>query len=104
MPKVVAELKITPIGTGSPSLSSHVARALNALKNTKVKYTIGANGTTLEGELKALLAAVEKVHNSAFGNGVQRVGTLLTIDDRRDKKITAASKLKSVKKKLRNIK
>ncbi len=103
MPKVVAELKFTPIGTKSPSLSQHIARGLNVLKKSKVKFTIGPNGTTLEGELKDILQAVESAHNAIFSKEVQRVGTLLSIDDRRDRVLTAAGKLKSIKGKLRKI-
>jgi uncharacterized protein (TIGR00106 family) len=101
MPKVVAELKFTPLGTKSPSLSQHIARGLNALKKSKIKFTIGPNGTTLEGELKDVLEAVESAHNAIFSKEVQRVATLLSIDDRRDKVLTAAGKLKSIKAKLK---
>jgi uncharacterized protein (TIGR00106 family) len=100
MPKVVAELKLTPLGTGTPSLSKHIARGLKTLKNSKVKFTIGPNGTTLEGELKDVLKAVETAHNAVFSDEVHRVGTLLSIDDRRDKTLTASGKLKSIKKKV----
>ena len=102
MPKVVAELKITPLGTGSPSLSSHIARGLKALKKAKVKFIIGPSGTTLEGELKDVLKAVELAHNAVFNKKVQRVATYLAIDDRRDKKLTAAGKLRSISHKMKH--
>ena len=104
MGKVVAELKIVPLGTGSPSVSSDVARGLNALRKTGIKMTIGPGSTTLEGSLKDVLKAVEVAHNSLFSEKVFRVSTSLTIDERRDKTLTAAGKIKSVKAKLRKLK
>lgn len=103
MPKVIAELKILPMGTGTPSASTHVAKALKALQITSVNVTIGSGFTTIEGELKEVLEAVEKAHNAVFSDEVQRVNTILIIDDRRDKELTPSGKLNSVMEKLRQL-
>jgi uncharacterized protein (TIGR00106 family) len=100
MPKVIAELKVLPMGSATPSVSKHVAKALKALQEMPVKITIGSGFTTIEGELSEVLKAVEKAHNAVFSDEIKRVNTVLVIDDRRDKELTPEGKLKSVMEKL----
>ncbi|MBI2850408.1 MAG: MTH1187 family thiamine-binding protein [Chloroflexi bacterium] len=98
---IIAEVSIIPIGTGTPSVSRYVAGAIEALaKQKKVKYQMTAMGTILEGELKDVLDAVTRMHESVFDRGAERVVTKLTIDDRRDKNLTIDYKVQSVMNKL----
>jgi uncharacterized protein (TIGR00106 family) len=90
------------VGTGTTSLSSYVAGAIKILqKEPGVKYELTAMGTILEGEMGRLLDVAGKMHSSAFDAGALRVATTIKIDDRRDKALTIAGKLKSVKDKLK---
>jgi uncharacterized protein (TIGR00106 family) len=98
----VMEVSIIPIGTGAPSLSKYVARAVEALHGEEdIKYEPTAMGTIIEGDLERLLVSVRKMHEAVFDAGVMRVVTSITIDDRRDRVSSASSKIKSLKRELK---
>lgn len=97
----IIEVSVNPIGTGSTSVSSFVARAVKVLEKEKgIKYELTPMSTIVEGDLGRLLNLVQKMHESAFQAGAMRAVTLLKIDDRRDKTSTMRSKLASLKKHL----
>jgi uncharacterized protein (TIGR00106 family) len=98
---VIASLTVTPVGTETPSLSRYVAECARALNESGVKHTLTPMGSVLEGPLEEILQIVAKVHEIPFSQGVQRVTTRLTIDDRRDKKTTAQGKVDSVEERLK---
>lgn len=98
----IVQVSIVPLGTQTTSISSHVARALKVLQRQKsIKYRLTPMGTVLEGDLDKILSIIRKMHESVFEDGVQRVITIVNIDDRRDKKATMESKINSVEDKLR---
>jgi uncharacterized protein (TIGR00106 family) len=97
----IVQVSIAPLGTKTTSISNHVARALKVLQRQKsVKYKLTPMGTVLEGDLDKVLRVVRKMHESLFEEGVQRVVTFVNIDDRRDKRATMESKIRSVEDKL----
>ncbi len=97
----VVEVTVVPLGTGTPSLSSYVAACEKVLDRYEdLKHTLTPMSTVIEGELDRILEAVREMHEVPFIKGAQRVSTRITIDDRRDKKLTMEGKLKSVQKKL----
>lgn len=94
---VIAEVSVTPVGTNTASASQYVARAVKVLRQQKtVKYQLTAMGTQLEGNLDEVFEAAKKMHESVFGEDVDRVITNITIDDRRDKELTMEYKVQSV--------
>ena len=98
----IVQLSIVPIGTGTPSISKYVARAYKLLEDEKdVAYRLTPMGTIIEGDLDRVLSIVRRMHESGFGEGVQRVLTTVIIDDRRDKTATMESKVNSVQQKLK---
>jgi len=98
---VIAEVSVIPMGTKTPSASDYVARAMKALAQEKrVKYQLTAMGTLLEGDLGEVLEAAKRMHEGVFGEDIKRVVTHITIDDRRDKRLTMDYKVQSVMKKL----
>ena len=97
---VIASLTVTPVGTETPSLSRYVAECARVLDESGIKHTLTPMGSVLEGSLEEILQIVQKVHEIPFTQGVKRVSTRLTIDDRRDKNSTAQDKLDSVEKRL----
>jgi len=98
----IAEVSVVPLGTGTPSVSQYVARAVKVLEQEKdMKYELTAMGTIIEGDLDRILGVVRKMHEETFGQGVARVLTTIKIDDRRDKAQTMKGKLDSVSRKLR---
>jgi len=97
----IAEISVVPLGTKAPSVSQYVARAVKVLEQEKdIRYEMTAMGTIIEGDLDRILAAVKKMHEGVFGEGVARVLTTVKIDDRRDKAQGMKEKLNSLKKKL----
>jgi len=98
---VIAEVSVIPVGTGSTSVSQHVAKAVKVLNQQKgVKHQVTATGTIIAGKLDDVLEAVKKMHESLFADGVKRVVTILRLDDRRDKELTIGYEVDSVMKKL----
>jgi uncharacterized protein (TIGR00106 family) len=97
---VIAEITVTPLGTGSPSLSRYVAECARVLDESGVNHTLTPMGSVIEGTLDEVLEVIRKVHNAPFSQGVQRVSTRIVIDERRDKDVTGQDKVDSVQKKL----
>ena len=99
----ILEVSVVPLGTGTPSVSEYVARAVRVLENEQdIKYELTAMGTIIEGDLERLLDLVGKMHRSAFDAGAMRVVTTVKIDERRDKPSSIIGKVESVKRKLRH--
>ncbi len=98
----VVFLSITPLGTGTPSVSRYVAGVERILRGTKLVHQLTAMGTIIEGDLDEILAVVREMHEHPFTQGAVRVSTFLKIDDRRDKEHTIAGKMRSVEEKLRS--
>lgn len=82
---VTVDVHMTPIGTGSTSISDAVAAAESVLKRyPDLEVRLNPMSTTISGELERILAAVREMHEATFTKGAQRVSTTLRIDDRRD--------------------
>jgi uncharacterized protein (TIGR00106 family) len=97
----IAEVSIVPVGTKTPSLSKHIARAVKSIQTESgLKYEVTAMGTIMEGDLDRILAAVKKMHEQIFTEDVQRVVTVVKIDDRRDKPSGITSKITSLNREL----
>ncbi|MCX7780392.1 MAG: MTH1187 family thiamine-binding protein [Negativicutes bacterium] len=98
----VVEVTIAPMGTGTPSISQYVAACHRVLEQAQdLKYQLTPMSTIIEGDLDRILAVIRQMHEVPFGAGAQRVSTLIRIDDRRDKELTMAGKLKAVNDKLK---
>lgn len=79
------EISVVPVGTDSPSISSTIAEACREAKRNGIKFNVTPTATVLEGDLPALLDVAQQMHQAAFHQGVQRVVTNISIDERRDK-------------------
>jgi len=97
---VIAEITVTPLGTGSPSLSKYVAACAKVLNESGVNHTLTPMGSVIEGTLDEILEVIRKVHSVPFAEGAQRVSTRIVIDERRDKDVTGKDKIASVQSKL----
>ena len=96
----IATINIIPLGTDSPSVGSFVADCIKVLKDAGANFKMNAMGTVIDGDLDDILMLVRKMHSVPFEKGIQRVVTIVSIDDRRDKKVTSSEKLESLMKKL----
>ncbi len=98
---IIAEVSIIPLGTKTPSVSKHLARAFRALQGEQnIKYELTSMGTIMEGDLGEILRVVRNMHESTFDGEVMRVVTTIKIDDRRDKTLGMRGKIESLLKKL----
>ena len=96
---VVAGISVVPVGTKTTSISSYVRDCLRVLdKHKNLKYELTPMATVIEGSLDEILEVVKEMHEVTFSKGVMRVLTHITIDDRRDKKLTMHGKVEAVMK------
>jgi len=89
--QATAELQIVPLGSGV-SVRKEVARVVELLKSYDFIVETHASGTDIEGELTAILAAVEKVHEILHREGCVRLVSYLKLETRSDKTPTLADK------------
>lgn len=91
---------VTPIGTGSASVSAEVAHALRAVAATGITHTTEASGTLLEGEWDECMAAM-KAAGDAVLEMAPRVSFTCKFDLRTDKPAqTGADKMASLRERL----
>jgi uncharacterized protein (TIGR00106 family) len=95
----VAQITVIPVGTGA-SISKYVARAVEIIRESGLKYELSAMTTVVEGDLDSILALMKKVHESCFEGGAVRALTSLSVDERRDKDLTIDGKKAAIKEKL----
>jgi uncharacterized protein (TIGR00106 family) len=96
----IVAVSISPTGAtpdGSVGVSRYVARALEVVRaQTAVAYRLDPMFTTLEGDLDEIFALVRQMQEAVFEEGALRVGTVLKIDDRRDREVSMEDKVRSV--------
>ena len=90
--KAVAEVQVIPIGVGV-SVRREVRRAHEVLREAGLTVALHAYGTNVEGELSAILQAVEQVHVTLHAEGTVRLSTFLKLGTRTDKEPTLSGKL-----------
>ena len=95
------QIAVIPLGGKGTSIGTHVAEIQKYLKTQKLPYRLHDMGTIVEGKADELLALAKKLHQIPFQKGIQRVYTVIALDDRRDKKVSLGDKIKSVRRKLR---
>ncbi len=95
--QVIAEISIVPLATATTSLSRYIVACINTVKQAQgISYQLTAMGTIIQGPLERVLELVQEMHEVPFTMGAKRVVTTINIDDRRDKSMTIASKVKAV--------
>lgn len=96
----IAAVSIAPVGEG-PSVSRHVAAALRVLREQdRVRYRLDPMFTTLEGDLEEIFELVRRMQEAVFAEGAVRVGTVIKIDERRDRPARMEDKLRAVEERL----
>ncbi len=98
----IVNITVIPLGTGNTSLSSYGAACQRELEQhgAGLKYELTAMGTIIEGDLERILPLIQRLHEVPFKHGAARVSTTISIDDRRDRAISMAGKVNSVREKL----
>jgi uncharacterized protein (TIGR00106 family) len=81
----IAAVSLSPLGVGI-SVSEYVAVALRVLAaQDRVRWEPGAMFTTLEGDPEDLFEVIRAMQEAVFEAGAERVGTVVKMDDRRDR-------------------
>lgn len=97
--KVMAEIKLVPIGVGV-SLSKYVVECEKILMEHELKHELHAMGTNLEGEMSDVLEVFSECIYKMHQMGATRVSASLNIGSRTDREQTMEDKIKSVEDKL----
>jgi uncharacterized protein (TIGR00106 family) len=97
-----ADLTVLALGRAELSASEYIAEIQRRLrKQQRVRFHMHAMGTSLEGTTEDILAVVGELHSVPFEKGVQRVYTVLKLDERRDRpRQTLRDKVRSVEERL----
>ncbi len=96
----IVAVSISPVGEGT-SVSRYVAAAHRvALEQQGVRVELESMFTTLEGDLDEIFDLVRRMQEAVFEVGAERVGTVIKIDDRRDRSASMADKRRSVEERL----
>jgi uncharacterized protein (TIGR00106 family) len=94
---IIAEIKILPFGSETAGVSHILADCVSVLeKANDISYQVTPMATIVQGPLDRILELVKEMHEIPFSQGIQRVVTGITIDDRRDKQITMEGKVQAV--------
>jgi uncharacterized protein (TIGR00106 family) len=92
----IAAVSLSPVGVGV-SVSRYVTAALRVVRDQeRVRYRLDPMFTTLEGDLADIYALVARMQEAVFAAGAERVGTVIKIDDRRDRPVRMDDKVRVV--------
>jgi uncharacterized protein (TIGR00106 family) len=98
----IAAVSISPVGVGV-SVSRYVACALRIVRGQdRVRYRLDPMFTTLEGDVAEIFDLVLRMQEAVFEAGAERVGTVIKLDDRRDRDVRMEDKLRAVHDELDN--
>jgi uncharacterized protein (TIGR00106 family) len=89
--KATAELQVVPLGQGV-SVRKEIRRVVELLQGHDFLLETHASGTNIEGELRDILAVVERIHEVLHAEGSVRLVSLLKLETRSDKTPTLAGK------------
>lgn len=96
---VVAEIFITPLGTGEATIREFIRALLPLVERSGLAHQLTAMGTLVEGPLDDVLALVRALHTATFDlhTGTDRVVTHLRLDERRGESLTLEGKVEGAR-------
>jgi uncharacterized protein (TIGR00106 family) len=97
----IMEISVVPLGLGQPGMGDYVAAVVKYLENENIPHELTDMGTVVHGQPDMLLRVARALHELPFQQGVKRVMTHISIDDRRDKEVFLGDKKKSVRARLK---
>jgi len=89
--QALAEIQVIPLGVGT-SVRRQVKRAQAVIEESGLLFEAHAYGTNVEGELGAIFATIERIHETLHAEGTPRIATALKIGTRTDKPPTLKGK------------
>ncbi len=97
----IMEISVVPLGLGQPSVGEYIAAVVKYLEDENIPHELTDMGTVVHGQPETLLRVARALHELPFKQGVKRVMTHISIDDRRDKEVFLGDKKKSVRARLK---
>ncbi len=94
------EISVVPVGTSTPSFSSHVSSAVDLIQHQGLQYQVTPTATVVEGSLDQLMQLAKDIHQNALQHGANRVITHMSIDDRTDKPLVMSQQIDAVQQSL----
>jgi uncharacterized protein (TIGR00106 family) len=94
------EISVLPVGLGVPGVSDYIADLVKYLRQQNFPHRLTDMGTLVEGPPAKLLELACALHELPFERGVPRVITHITLDDRRDKRVSLGDKTQAVESRL----
>lgn len=93
---VIADVAVVPLRPykGEEEMYKVVDACIEEIKNSGLKYEIGAMSTTIEGDFDGVFELLKKIHKIPFDLGCERVITTARIDEKAGG-ITIDEKLKN---------
>lgn len=93
---VIADVAVVPLRPykGEEEMYKVVDTCIEEIKNSGLKYEIGAMSTTIEGDFDEVFELLKKIHKIPFDLGCERVITTARIDEKAGG-ITIDEKLKN---------
>src|SRR4051794_7299396 len=92
-----AALTVSALARAGASASRYIAEIQRRLAaQDRVRYSMHAMGTSLEGSTADILAVAGELHAVPFDMGIPRVYSILKLDERRDREQTLEDKVSSV--------
>lgn len=95
---MLVEFSIIPIGVGS-SIGKQIAEVLKIVDASGLPYKVNPMGTVVEGEWDEVMKLIRECHMSVMKTG-ERVFTIISIDDRKDKTGMIEEKVSSVERRI----
>lgn len=96
----IVAVSISPVGEGA-SVSAYVTAALAVVRDQdRVRWRLDPMFTTLEGEVDEIFALVRRMQEAVFAAGAVRVGTVIKMDERRDRDVQMEEKVRAVERQL----
>lgn len=92
----IMDISIVPLGTGTTGVGRYIVEIHRILKDMGVSHALHDMGTTIEGDVESLFEIARALHEVPFGMGVQRVYTVIKLDDRRDERVHLGEKARRV--------
>jgi uncharacterized protein (TIGR00106 family) len=97
--KLIADISIIPLGVGL-SLSRYVAECEKVFTAAGLEPRLHPNGTNVEGDWDAVMAALKRCHEVLHEMGVPRIASNVRLGTRVDREPSMDAKLKSVEGKM----
>lgn len=90
------EISVVPVGTKTSSFSHVVKEVCRVIDQKGLNYQVTPTATVIEGNIDQLMNVARDIHRTSLNNGVDRVITQITIDDRRDQPMDIRSQVAKV--------